>query len=86
MNLIEFPEQNVVVAKDQPQYRPMPAHKLKDDVSGRVVFCWKLTPEEIEAVVKTGEIWHTVMTFNQPLQPQLLTVEKPELPQQENKG
>jgi hypothetical protein len=28
MNLIEFPEQNTLVAKDQPQYLPIPAHRL----------------------------------------------------------
>ena len=29
MDLIEFKEQTVVIAKDQPEYRPLPAHLLK---------------------------------------------------------
>ena len=77
MNLAEFPEQNVVIAKDQPEYREMPAHI--DFERGVVTCCWELTPDEIAEVVRAGRIWHQVMTFNQKLQPQLLTVEKPEL-------
>lgn len=32
------------------------------------------------AVLWRGTIWHQVLTFNQPLQPQLLSVDKPEMP------
>lgn len=28
MKLIEFPEQTTVIAKDQPQYNPLPAHQF----------------------------------------------------------
>lgn len=79
MSLIEFPEQTVVIAKDQPEYQSLPAHRFKDDPSGRIACCWKLTWRERFAVLFRGTVWHQILTFNQPLQPQLLTTDKPEM-------
>lgn len=79
MKLVEFPEVNSIIAKDQPQYRPMPAHRVAHDREGRLICCWELTAEEIAEVGRTGKIWQQVLTFNQPLQPQLLSVEKPNI-------
>lgn len=76
MTLIEFPEQTTVIAKDQPEYLPFPAH-MAGDAAGTIFACWKLSPEEIEVVRKTGVIWHSILTCNRPLQPQMLSVEKP---------
>ena len=79
MELIEFPEQNVVYAKDQPEYKPLPAHRI-GGADGRIICCWRLTwPERLKLLV-TGRIWHHILTFYQPLQPQLLEVDKPEMP------
>lgn len=78
MNLIEFPEQTVVVAKDQPQYRPLPAH-IADDREGTLTCCWHLSWWERLTVLLTGRVWHQVWTFRAPLQPQLLLTKKPEL-------
>lgn len=80
MDLIEFPEQTVVYAKDQPEYRPLPAHRFADDPHGRIACCWKLSWRERLAVLFRGVIWHEIYTFNDPLQPQLLTTEKPAMP------
>lgn len=76
MRVIEFPEQTVVIAKDQPEYRPLPAHIFGDE-QGTIACCWRLTFFERLRLLFTGKIWHQVLTFNQRLQPQLLTVEKP---------
>lgn len=78
MDPIEFPGHNVIFAKDQPQYRPLPAYRVPEDPAGRVIFCWKLTPEELEEIKRTGCLWQEVMTFDQPLQPQRLRTSKPE--------
>lgn len=40
--------------------------------------CFKLTPEELEEANKTGVIWHTVITFGQKLQPQRMSLQRPE--------
>lgn len=77
MKLVEFPEQTVVIAKDQPQYLPLPAYCYPDDPKGRIAFCWALSWRERFRVLFGGQIWHQVLTFNGPLQPQLLTVDKP---------
>lgn len=74
--LIEFPEQTCVYAKDQPQYRPLPAHKADD---GTLTFCWRLGWRDRLRVLWSGLLWHQVLTFNHPLQPQLLLTQKPEL-------
>lgn len=72
MKLIAFPGHNVVFAKDQPEYLPLPAYKVNDDPQGRIVCCWKLDWKERLIVLFKGRIWHSILTFNQPLQPQLL--------------
>lgn len=78
MKLIEFQEQTVIIAKDQPEYLPLPAHQFHDK-EGTIAFCWKLSWRERFKVLFTGVLWHQVLTFYQPLQPQLLEVNKPEM-------
>ena len=89
MKPVSFPEQNVVIAKDQPQYLPLPAHiepHDKYDPSRRTTFCWQLSWRERLTLLVTGKLWHQVLTFNSPLQPQLLLVEKPKLPAAPKEG
>jgi hypothetical protein len=76
MKLIEFPGINTVYAKDQPQYFPLPA-RLIDGAEGQMICCWQLTFKERLKILFTGKIWHSVLTFKHPLQPQLLTVDEP---------
>lgn len=77
MELVEFAGQTVVIAKDQPEYLPMPAHRAPD---GTVTCCWRLSFRERARLLFTGKLWHQVLTFNQgPLQPQLLLIDRPEL-------
>lgn len=63
---IEFEEQNVIFAKDQKEYQPLPAHKNE---AGEVVTCWELSVEEIQEISETGRLYIKVNTFNNPLQP-----------------
>lgn len=79
MDIVEFPEQTVIIAKDQPEYRPLPAHRRIGDPEGRVTCCWRLNWKERLRLLLTGNLWHQILTFNHPLQPQLLSVEKPDL-------
>ena len=80
MRTVEFSEQTVVFAKDQPEYRPLPAYRHDGDPTGRIVCCWELTWRERLRLLWAGRIWHSVLTFNQPLQPQKLDVQKPVMP------
>lgn len=83
--LVEFPEQTVVIAKDQPQYRQLPAYRFSNDPEGKIVCCWQLGWRDRLKVLFTGKLWHQVMTFNGPLQPQLLLTDKPRMPLEPSK-
>ena len=54
-----------------------PAMKVQNDPQGLVITKWQLSPEELERVKETGTIHLSMLTFNQPLQPVLLTVDFP---------
>lgn len=68
--------EEIVFAKDQPQYRPLPAFV---DSSGTVVSRWKLTWKERFQVLFGGCLWLQLMTFGGALQPSLITTEEPKL-------
>lgn len=75
MKPIKFKGHNVVFAKDQPQYQPLPA--LLEKEPGRVTSCWKLTWRERFKILFTGKLWLSQLSFNEPLQPQLPLVDNP---------
>ena len=76
MKAIKFPEHNVVFAKDQPEYLPLPAYTYKS-AKGRVVSCWRMGLRERLKILFIGKVYLSLLTFNKPLQPQLLMVDKP---------
>lgn len=75
MKPLLFKEQNVVFAKNQPAYLPLPAFKNESD-QGEVVFCMGMSFTERLRVLFTGKIWVSLMTFNQPLTPSFHTTKK----------
>lgn len=74
MKPIEFPGVNITLAKDQPEYQPLPAMRLEDGY-GSVITCWELTDEEIETIVRSKRLYLKQLTFGSPLQPILPTVD-----------
>lgn len=70
-----FKEVNVVFAKDQPEYLPLPAFR-KESPEGEVVTCWKLSWRERLRILFFGELWLSMLTFNKPLTPLLPTTKK----------
>lgn len=77
MKGIEFKEQNVVFAKDQKEYAPLPAHGQHN---GIVTFCMELTPAEVKKIRERAYVDLTVMNFNRAVQPMSLWTAKPEFP------
>lgn len=75
MKPIPFKEQNVVFAKDQPQYLPLPAFR-SDEPDGVVVFCQSLSFKERLRVLFTGKIWCGLMMFGKPLTPSRFSTKK----------
>lgn len=67
-------ELEVIFAKNQPEYRPLPAIKVTD---GTVITRWKLTWKERIKLLFSGNLFFQQLTFNDPLQPQLPSVEEP---------
>lgn len=79
MKPIKFDGANVVFGANQPEYQPLPAERRGNPGTGEIVTCWKLSPDELKKIVETGQIWLSLLTFGQPLQPVLLSVEKPDI-------
>jgi hypothetical protein len=67
--------EEVVYAKDQPEYQPLPCIRAAD---GTILTRWNLNEEERRQVAEQGYVYLSVMTFNQPLQPLLMTVDPPD--------
>jgi hypothetical protein len=65
----------VVLAKDQPEYIPLPVAP-KDD-GHRIVTRWKLSVAERLRILFTGNLWLSVLTFGKPFPPVLLETESP---------
>lgn len=69
----EHPE--IVYAKNQPPYIPLPAVRSDD---GRVTTRWRLTWRERLTLLLRGDLYLQVLTFGGPLQPVKLSVTEPE--------
>jgi hypothetical protein len=76
MKPVKFKGSNIVFAEGQKEYLPLPAFK-EDDQYGRVVSCWKLSMKERIKMLFMGRVYLSVLTFNNPLQPQLPSVDNP---------
>ncbi len=75
MKAIEFPEKNIVYAKDHKDYQPLPAYNGGGE-QGAVITCWELSWRERIKILFTGKLWWTQFTFRQKLQPQKPSVDK----------
>jgi hypothetical protein len=71
-----FEDLEVNIAKDQPEYLPLPSIVTMD---GEVISRWELTQEEADEVARTRSVWTRQATFCKPVQPMLLSVEPPDL-------
>ena len=67
----EFKPNEVVYAKDQPQYSPLPVLRNSKFV---VLSRWKLSDQEREAIAAGADVFLSNWTFNQPLQPVRLEI------------
>ena len=73
MKPIEFPEQTMVWAKDQPPYLPLPAYT--DD--RETISLWALTWRERIRALFTGRLWLRQLNLGNPLQPQVPSLQSP---------
>lgn len=75
MKPIEFKGHNVVFAKDQKEYQPLPALRI-DSPQGEVITCWELSFWERMRVLWTGRVWLSLMSFNKPLTPTFMSTRR----------
>lgn len=73
MKPIEFPQQTHVLAKDQPQYLPLPVMFDGECMTS----CWKLTLLERLKLLFKGRLWISQLTWAERLQPLRPQVENP---------
>lgn len=78
MKPIEFEHQNTVYAKEQSEYMPLPALKIEGP-EGHVVSCWKMSFLERVKVLFTGVVWLDLLSFNRPLTPSYMSVDRKEV-------
>jgi len=76
MKAVEFPQVNIRIAENQPEYETLPACVI-DEPEGRIITCFELTDEEIEEIVQTRKLWHVQLAFKQPMQPIQLSTQNP---------
>lgn len=78
MKPIEFTEQTTIVAKDQPEYIPLPAF-IDQGPEGAVIFCMGLSIRERITLLFTGKLWCSLLCFHKPVTPSFFSVKKSEV-------
>lgn len=74
MKSIDFPEANIAIAKDQPQYNTLYCH-LGMTPERPMICKMELTDEEIEYIVKNRHVFYSQFTFGMNFQPmQIMTI------------
>lgn len=72
---IKFKEANTTIAKNQPEYRTLPA--WRGGRNSEVISCWKIGILNRVKLLFTGKIWMRQLTFNNLLQPQHIETDHP---------
>lgn len=76
MKAIEFPQQNIIVAKDQPEYQPLPA-RISGSPDGMMAVCYQFTFWEIVKLIFTRKLWIETLTFHRGVTPLRPSVHEP---------
>jgi hypothetical protein len=69
---VDFPEANLLlVGPEGSDIVPLPVLRHE----GRIVSCWRLSPQDLRRVVETGEVWLSVWS-GETAPPVLVTISK----------
>lgn len=77
MKPIKFKESNCIIAKDQPEYLPLPVWRKPNSSKGIVVSCWKANLRERLRILFSGKLYLSLLSFNKPLTPNRIYSENP---------
>ncbi len=61
----------VIIAKDQPEYAPIPALKAS---SGKILMRLEFSAADLACVLNGGSLYLCFLTFNQPMQPVIAAI------------
>jgi len=75
MKPIKTKDTNMTIAKNQPEYLPLPAHVSSDGV---VTTCWEFSFKDKLKALFLGRIYLQILSFGKRIQPVKLTMEKHE--------
>lgn len=78
MEAVKFKHHNVVFAENQKEYKPIPALRIAGP-GGHVISCWRLSLWERIKVLFLGRVWMDLMSYNQPLTPSHLSVNRKDM-------
>lgn len=70
----EFAQYEITIAKDQPEYTPLPVLAMHREQHGAIVSRWALSDEDRLAIAAGADIYLTQLTFGMPMQPIRLAV------------
>lgn len=80
MESIEFPEMNMVIAKNQKGFNHLNANVDPYTPGIPTTVCMKLSDEELaEAIISGGEVWITQLTNGERYRPFRISTTKPEM-------
>lgn len=74
LGVVDLPE--VIIAKDQPVYIPLPA-LISHAEGGMITTRWRLTWHERLKVLWSGNLWLQMMCFHKPVTPVKLSTDQP---------
>lgn len=71
MHFAEFPQQNTLFRKPadmtEEQCGDLPVHRgAFPDGTPCIISCWKVTPEDLERIKETGEVWLSIVGSGMP--------------------
>lgn len=92
MRFVDFPQSNLKLAEDQPEYETLPVfvdyRQSVDHVSGTstpvpwsMTCVMEFTEEEIAEIVKTKKLYYRQMVFGRRFQPIFISTKDPFLPE-----
>lgn len=72
----DFPQSNLILGAGQSEYEPIYAHKGPGP-QVPIVTPFRLGPDELEEIARTGTIWITQLTFGDKFHPIALSTRDP---------
>jgi hypothetical protein len=90
MKPIDFPQRNLMLAEDQPEYETLPVHvdsrtiateEGPKEIPWSMTVCYELSDEEIAELIATRKLHCRQMLFGHNFQPIFISTKDPFLPE-----